>query len=294
MARSVFLGLDATADTTRLPSPALWRGFPSRNDIAEGKVDGIYDGDDFVAPGDEDGNDTGGYERYIDTGNTIRTVASNTTAVATGLRGGVLRMSTDATDNDGPVIQRTSANGAGLFLLGNTAGATWPFCFECRIKKSSITNNQAAFFAGLAQVAAAADNGLLDDDAGDIVNSISAIGFRVKQDAGSELDFAYQDSGQTAPTETIANIQAMVAATWIKVGFRYDPQQVAAEKISIYVNNVRQSTYITTALIDATEFPENDAMCVTFGVKNGEATAVDFDIDWWHAMQVYDDSYYAR
>lgn len=277
---------NTTSDTTRLPSPAIWNDCPWL-DIEAGTRDGLKWFDDFVTQDDEDGSDAG-YMRYIDTGNTIRNLATNTTALATGARGGVLRLSADASDNDGPIIQHQTANGAGYALIGNTSGAAWKLWFEARIRKSSITDNQAAFFCGLAQVGTAANDGLLDDNAGDIVDSISAIGFRVKHDNGEELDFAYQDGGQTSPTEVIANIAAMVADTWVKVGFVYDPSESADRRIKIFLNNQMQNTFVTNTNIDAATFPENDALAFVFGLKTGEATAVTADIDWWRFCQIYD------
>ncbi len=281
----VLMGLNLTTDTSRTPSPAVWGNCPW-DDIQKGLLSGIAIGDEFVNADDEDGVDTN-YLRYIDTSNTIRILVPDTTALATGSRGGVLRLATDATDNDSPIIQYQHANGTAPFLIGNTAGAAWPLWFECRIRKSSITDNQAAFFVGLAQVGAAANDGLLEDNTGDLVNSISAIGFRALHDNGEELDFVYQDGGQTAPTEVMANITSMVASTWIKLGFVYNPAAEASKKIKIFVNNREQSTYITTTNIDATTFPENDAMTFVFGLKNGEGTATTADIDWWRCAQSY-------
>ena len=275
-----------TTVTNRLPSPAIWNSCPWL-DIIAGNRDGLIDGDDFVSADNEDGSDNS-YLRYIDTGNTIRILATNTTALATGVRGGVLRLDLDASDNDGPVIQRQTANGAGQVLIGNTSGAAWKLFFEARVRKSLITDNGVAFAVGLAQVGRAADDGLLDDNAGDIVDSISFIGFRNKHDNGEELDFVYQDGGQTAPTETIANIAAMVADTWVKVGFVYDPAEVAEKKIKIFLNNAEQGTYVTTTNIDAATFPENDVLSFVFGAKNGTAAVSTADIDWWRLCQLYD------
>ena len=278
--------LSTSADTSRLLSPALWNNCPIL-DMLLHKRDGVFVYEEWLTQDDEDGADAG-WMRYIDTGNTIRQVATNTTALATGLRGGVLRLSADASDNDAPIIQYQTANGAAPFIIGNTAGAAWPFWLEARIKKSSITDNQAAFFVGLAQAGTAADDGLLADNTGDLVDSISAIGWRVLQDNGEELDFVYQDGGQTSPTETIANATAMVAATWIKLGFFYNPLAPSTQKISMFINNQVQSTYITTTNIDASTFPENDAMTPVIGLKTGEATAVTLDCDWIAFSQVYD------
>src|SRR5690242_12129373 len=91
-----------TSDTSRKPSPAIWATCPLL-EIDEGIRDGIVDYDDFQFLATEDGNDdaVGGYQKYIDTGNTIRLAATTTT-----LPGGVVQLATDATDNDSPVIHR--------------------------------------------------------------------------------------------------------------------------------------------------------------------------------------------
>src|ERR1043166_5037370 len=107
--RDVGFRNDRTADLSRKRSLALWRQCPIM-DILSGSVDGLFDGDDFAYATDEGDNDIGGYMRYIDTGNTIRTLAVDTTAAATGSRGGVLRLLNDGTDNDSPTIQRGTTN----------------------------------------------------------------------------------------------------------------------------------------------------------------------------------------
>lgn len=292
--RNVLIGT-GSADTSRLRSPMLWKLCPSKADFDNHNVDGIFDGDDFQVTTDEDENDIGGYERYIDTSNTIRPLAVDTTALATGSRGGVLRISTDASDNDGPAIQRGSANNVGNYLIGNTAGAAWPMWFEARVRKSSVTDNQAAIFVGLAEANSAADDGILVDDTGALVAERALFGFRVKHDNGEELDFAYggTDAGDV-DTEVLANMASLTAGTWFKVGFFYNPFAAAANKITLFYNGVPQSTYITTTNIDASTFPENTAMMPAFCVKNGEATAVTFDIDWWYIAQVYDDNFRAK
>lgn len=273
------------SDTSREPSPSIWSDCPW-DSLEKGVRSGVYVWEDFTSQDNEDGNDNA-YERYIDTSDTIRNLVVDTTALATGSRGGVLRLLTAATDNNAPVIQYQTANGTAPFLIGNTDGAAWKLWFETRIRKSTIADNGLAFAVGLAQVNCAADNGLLADDTGDIVDSISFIGFRNLHDNGEELDFVYQDGAQTAPTETIANGATLVASTWIKLGFVYDPFAPSTQKIRIYINNREQSTYVTTTNIDAATFPENDALTFVFGVKNGTAAAASGDIDWWKIAQVY-------
>ena len=283
---------DLSADTDRNNSPGMWADCPLL-ELAIGSRSGIRIRDDFLVNAAEDGADTDGYQRYIDTSNTIRNLVVDVTALATGSRGGVLRLATDATDNDGPTIQQQNANGGAQILIGNTAGAAWKLYFEARIRKT-IADDGSALFVGLAQLGTPADNGLLADDTGDLVDSISAIGWRVKHVNGgttgqnAKLDFVYQDAAQTVPVVTLASAATMVASTWIKVGFVYDPNAIAAEKIRLYINGQEQSSYVTTANIDAATFPENDAMSFVFGAKNGSATAMDVDIDWYDIVQLYD------
>lgn len=279
-----------TTDTTRNFSPAIWGNCPV-NLIRDGVLRGYVDGDDFLPPGviSEDAVDDL-YQKYIDTSNTIRLAANSTTAY-----GGILELVTDATDNDAPVIQRHGANAGstaiGPYIIGNSAGAAFRLWFEARINKSSIADNVCAFACGLAQVGRAADNGLLEDDTGDIVDSISFIGWRNLNDNGEELDFVYQDGGQTAPVEVMANAATLVADTYIKLGFVFDPFATASQQIKLFINNVEQSTYVTTTNIDATTFPENDALAFVFGTKNGTAGASTGRIDWWRCVQLFEQNY---
>jgi len=281
-----------TSDATHLRSPAIWGDCPIL-DIFTGVRSGVYWFDDFLTSGDEDGADSE-YERYIDTSDTIRNLIVDTTAEATGSRGGVLRLAHAATDNNGPVIQLQTATGAVPFMISTTSGANWKTYFEARIRTSSVVDDVNAFAIGLAEVDRAADNGLLEDDTGDIVDSKSFLGFRVKHRNGGTagqnalLDIVYQDGAQTAPTVVIASAATLVAATWIKVGFLYNPFEVAEKRIKLFINNQEQSTYITAANIAAATFPLGDAMSLVASVKAGTGTAGTFDIDYWGICQLYD------
>lgn len=281
-----------SADTTRDYSPNIWWDC-QLDAMQKGELAGYVDGDDFLPPGmiSEDAVDDL-YQKYIDTGNTIRLVAASTTVV-----GGQLALITDATDNDAPVIQRHGANAAtgaiGPFLIGNTAAATFPLWFEARVKVSSIADDIIAFCCGLASVGCAADNGLQTDNSGDVVDSLSFIGWRTKHvnsgTAGQNalLDFVYQDGGQTAPVVTLASAATLVADTFIKVGFKYTPREDNTTQIKLFLNNIEQSTYVTKANIDATTFPENDPLAFVLGFKNGTAGAATLTIDWWRCAQQF-------
>lgn len=289
-ARAVQIKRNYTTISSRGLSPALWSDcplvYPNRDEL----VDGVVQGDDFHHFQFEDGND-GPYQQYIDTGNTIRLVATSATAY-----GGQLALITDATDNDGPVIQycgAVAAGGHGPFFIGNTAGAAFKLWFEARVKISSIADDIIASFVGLAATGRAADNGVLDDNAGDLVDSVSFIGFHNKHTnsgtAGTNAlcNFSYQDGAQTAPTVALAAAHTYVADAFVNLGFQYDPEAPAAKRIKIFVNNVEQGTYVTNTQIDAATFPENDALAFVYATKNGTAGASTGTIDWWRCAQVY-------
>lgn len=280
-----------TADTSRRRSPAIWASCP-RQEIEEGIRDGYQDGDDFQFMISEDAVDDV-YQKYIDTGNTIRLIAKTTTKY-----GGELAIVTDATDNDGPVIQRHGANAGssaiGPYFIGNTAGAAFPLWFEARVKVASIADNVTAWAVGLGQVGMVADNGLLTDDTGEIVDSVSFIGFRAQHTNGGTtgtnalLDFVYQDAGQTTVQTPVAAAKTLVADTYVKVGFMYIPAEDAAHQIKVYIDNVESGSFVTTTNIDATTFPENDPLAFVIGQKNGSAAAGTVTIDWWYCTQLYE------
>ena len=286
-----------TADTSRRKSDAIWGTCPLQ-EIEEGIRDGQRDGDDFKYLQSEDGNDdaSDGYQKYIDTGNTIRLAATSTT-----LYGGNVQLATDATDNDAPVIHRYGSNNAGSslispFFIGATSGAIFPLWFEARLKIASISDDVTAWFCGLGMASTAstfaADNGLLEDDTGDVVDSKSVIGFRVKHKNGGTsgqnalLDFVYQDSAQTAPVVVQAGIATLANDTFFKVGFVYTPWDDANHQIKLYYNNIEQGTYVTSTNIAAATFPSNDQMNFVCGQKNGSANAGTLTLDWWQCVQL--------
>jgi len=265
-------------NTDRFPSMAIWASFPMMEHLQrKGRFQEFFE--DFTlttlletaAVDDEQL-----FASYIDTGNTIQ-------PLPTEKNRGVLRLATDATDNDGPVITMCGNVGANL-MISDTAGDDKKLWFEARWKKSSITDNQCAMFIGLTEEARAVDNGLLTDDAG-ILADIDHIGFNVAHDNGEELNWAYTKAGQV-DTEVIAAMDSLVADTYVKTGFVYDPARDTANRIAAYLNNVEQSTYVTGTNIAAATFPDAEEMCFSAGSKNGEATATNFDIDWIGFAQV--------
>lgn len=273
---------DSNRDPDRHCSPAIWSDFPLQN-MLEDPTTYLHWFDDFhnipVLTTASGAINRYPYMSYIDTGNTITTLATVKTR-------GVLRLATDATDNDGPVINMQGNDGVQVMLDDNTTADRKKLWFESRWSKSSITDNQAAMFIGFAEEARAVDNGVLADNDGTYPD-IDIIGYRVLQDNGEELDFAFRKNGQTAVeisagmvTTSNADAAGLAVDTFIKTGFVYDPREVTSKRIRLLINNIEDSDYTTATQMAAATFPDGEELCFTAGVKNGEATAVNFDLDW--------------
>lgn len=201
-------------------------------------------------------------------------------------RTGVLEVAGNDADNDASIIQ-LGGTASVQMVISDAAGEARKFWFEARIKKASIADNALAFAVGFAEEnKAAANDDVLVDDTGEI-KTIDFLGFRTKHDNGEELDFVY---GKAAtPTEVIANIKAMVANTWIKIGFKYDPAAPTGRRIKIYHDGVVQGTFVTGTDIADSAFPDAEEMAFIWATKNGDVGNVEHktQIDWVRFAQEY-------
>ncbi len=283
----LFTGHNA-ANTTGL-SPRLWNRVTGSIMSAAGDKRLVLAGDDFMCPKAADTYtdvySEMAYTSYIDTGGTLLGLADEP--------GGVLALAMDDTDNDEIWLEA----GDGTIQLGqisDTAGSDYLTAFECRIKFSSITNGVCSFFAGLATPGTGAANALVDDT-GAIKATTSFLGFRNLLD-GDNIQCIYQavaDSAAVINKSTVhdaaGDTYAVVADTYVKLGFIYDPSAVTAKRITWYVDNVEQSTYVTGTQIATATFPDAEALTFLFGYKNTIGTTpstTEGAIDWWAWAQV--------
>lgn len=257
------------------PSPDLWHDCPVL-ELLEDPGKGLYGFDDFSRmPTLTSGSgalDSGlyGYDAYTDEG---------AIAGPAGLQGAGLLISANDADNDEAHIQ---ASGGGL-VISDTASVARKLWFECRLKKASVTDNALAFFVGLCQVPLATN--MLVDNTGAMVASKSYLGFRVLQDNGEELDIIYGDSAGSVQ-EWAAAITSMVADTYIKLGFKYDPDH-PTRKIRFWLDGVEYKTdYIDAADIAAATFPDGDVLAPTLLTKVGTAAESKLYMPWWRWAQL--------
>tara|TARA_R110002020_G_scaffold115503_1_gene265484 strand:- start:37 stop:867 length:831 start_codon:yes stop_codon:yes gene_type:complete len=258
----------------RLLSSRIWGRLPIKNwSVGLG---GRYFFDDFMNhPAHISAQSIGNYASYIDTGVTLKQAAGEAT--------GALEIAGNDADNDEGSIS-TGGNSGGMVAID--ASGTGRIAFECRFKKSTIGDNSIAFFLGLAEEGLAAQNTLVDDTG--VLASKDFIGFRNRHDDsdstagdGAELDFVWRKAGQA--TQEHANIHTLVADTYVKMGFLYDPgNHPDDKKIKIYVDNgEEESVYVTQTQLDAATFPDDEELCLLFATKTGAAATVTAHLDWW-------------
>jgi hypothetical protein len=262
------------------PSPGIWdRVVRSRFGAAGGKLVGDdFDYFQIQTAGKYHGEMP--YTGYIDTSNTIA-------QLATGGNLGVVSLLTDATDNDEVWLSPGSATSV-LGSINHASGTRGLVAFEARFRVGSVADDVTAIFLGLGEEGLAAADTKADNTG--VLADKDYIGFNsVHTNSGTagtnaKLNFVYNEASGSGPITKIATVQTMVAATFYKVGFVYDPNAVPAKRISVYVDGVEQSTYVTDAAITtSTDFPDGEELNPLFGMKNGSGAIGSLDLDWFYA-----------
>lgn len=254
-----------TSDTGAGPSRGLWQNCPWDQILLDPGV-GYAFFDDFLNFGQHiSAQNTQQYASYIDTGVTIKQLA---TAV-----GGVIEVAGNDADNDEGSIT-TGGNTAGFLKVASTSGR--PLWFETRVKKASIADNALAFFVGLSEEALAAADTLVDNT-GEIADK-DVIGFQTLHADGDAVLGIYRKQGQTKGTVTGATA-AMVADTWIKLGLYFD----GLTTLTYFIDGLAVGEVTD---IDATTFPDGEELALLWATKVGAAAESKTQMDWWRAAQL--------
>lgn len=274
-------------ESLNAPSPKIFGDLSKCiHDEIMGKCMVVWD--QFASVGEISGGTAGigvgQYSAFVNTGVTI-TGNENVADIGTGSTGalGVLEIANNDADNDQGFIH--FGGGAGQFRIDNSAGNTGKLMFEARFQTESIANDGVAIFLGLGTGPLA--DAMLADDTGEFVATGGFIGFHRLNDDGDKMDIVYQAASQAKQT-LVANALTLVANTWYTVGFVYDPNEVDAKKIKFYIDGVEQSTYVTTALIDAATFPEGEALGPMLLTKTGTAAEASVWLDFIACVQYAD------
>jgi len=259
------------ADTSRNKS-GFWGKIPL-DSIINGLVDGVYFEDDFSCFPLAVTNTTGNISKYQ-----YFTSAASPVAIADAAEfGGALTFGADGADEAASLQSATSA-----FKINRSNGV---LVFEARIKASTITAGKNDFFLGLAVPQAL--SATVPIDASDLLADTNICGFirsgGTGYSDGASVDFVYKADGVTRVIQSAA-VATLVAATYIKLGFVFDPNTYL---LTTYVDGLAAGTAKTIPTALGTDFPNDIALAPLFAVQNQTGTSPGNNtIDWWAGAQL--------
>lgn len=252
---------------TRGPSPTVFANMDLERAVVSGQYGyGIFN--DFM-------NSTGGITTFLDTGVTARLLGTAGTS-----DGGVIRILHDTTANDEGHFGITDGFGA-PFNFSSTAPRA--LAFEARFRVSSVANTTLPFFVGLGAPGLVA-TGQMDDTTGELADK-DFIGFQTLVAAGATMLTSYKKNGQTKQAPS-GNNTTIVADTWYKVGFRFDPGADNAKRLVFFRDGVALPTEVTATDFTAVTFPDDVPLCPVVLTQNDGGAANHISVDW---IAVYQD-----
>lgn len=185
-----------------------------------------------------------------------------------------------ATDNSEASISAGGNIQAAFTVDTATAANNRLLGFECSVAKTSIGDDISAFLAGIGYLTstnlALAES--LVDDTGRLISTANFIGFENYHVNGGTagqnalVNTILQKASQTKVTIKAA-AKTLVASTFVKLGFVYDPGASSDKKITFYLDGVEQTDYVTSTQIAAATFPLSTPLNFYFGMKTGSAAA---------------------
>jgi len=276
------------ANTTGL-SPRLWGRVTGHMMASDGDKRLFLVGDDFAAIHHAgtmtDLHSEMPYVLYADD------TSNHSATGATDEKGGVLQLAIDASAGANEEIGIEAGDGTGQLLqISDTAADAHLTAFECRVKwnhitDAALTNGNIVSAIGLLGPGSN-DGDVLTDTSGIPTAANHGIGFHVPLDDGDTVNFFYEAASQTR-VDAISDIAALTNDTFVKLGFIYDPDADASKRISVYVDNVLQSTYVTATQIATATFPDAETLTFCAAMKSiAGSDNTEMSLDWWACAQL--------
>ena len=211
-------------------------------------------------------------------GHLYQMLGDNTPVKVVDTLDGRLAVTTGGTDND----QSMMAGTVDLAHISDAAGEKQKLWFEARWKLNTITD--VGIFVGLAAEADVAVN-FLADNTGDLVATADAIGFHVLTATPTAVGTTYQ-KGSATKQAVETGVHTLVADTYVKTGFIYDPSRDDDNQITFFVNGAPQTTKVTATNIATATFPDSVNLTLMATAKTGEGTTKTVTMDWWRVAQI--------
>jgi hypothetical protein len=188
------------------------------------------------------------------------------------LVGGVANIASGAVDENETYFQLGSATHE-PFLI--TDSSNKPLYFSTRVSPQNAT--EMGFFVGLAEAGAITGGNFMADATAILANAKDLIGFLIKPDAPTKIDFVWQKGGQAV--QEIDSVATIDGSTYYKLEFWFD----GSSTIRVYVDGVLNGTTVTTS---GATFPTGEELSPVMGCKSTTAFARSFNIDWIKVVQV--------
>lgn len=200
---------------------------------------------------------------------------------------GLVQLTLDGNaDNDEAVLQWGRGLGAPFKLAGSD------LVFEARFSISAITAAKWDIGLGLGQVDMGTTDLFFVDTASALADK-NFLGLIHLSGEGAAFDGAYKADGQTyqdGATKTKLNaLHTAVAATYVKLGFRY---RAYPKKLEFFVNGVMPGgnvspARLTASELDAVTFPDDVFLAPIIGAKDQAGdTGLALKLDWWGCAQM--------
>lgn len=272
--------------STRHFSPKLWKGFQAPRSMNPM-------GSSYNSPS---GNPAFGFFDDFHTFNATTLVGPYANLLGTGCTAALIADTATVKGALALAVDGNAANDEAVLKWGGTATAPFKFAdndlaFECRLSVSSITAAKWSYAVGLGQADMITTDLLHVDSTGALANK-AFVGFQHLVAEGAAIDAAYKAVGQTyqngATKTKLDSLHTAVAATYVKLGFRYRSNPRTLE---FYVNGSIPGGNISPARLTATEldaatFPDDVFMAPIIGIKDiAGDTALTINIDWWACAQ---------
>jgi hypothetical protein len=263
-------------------SGELWRKMPIDAIFAGNRSVGIGFFDDFLRKAETSLYD--GYFTLVTGTGTVGRIASDwdpTSAATKATSGlGLLQLFGTADDDEAIVAYGNAIDAP--FHLGRK-----DLAMEARFRCTTIEADDIGFFVGLGELGAEATTKCIDaSDA--IDNTYDLIGFQHLKAEGAAVDGMYQVGGQTkvdgAVNTNLDTLATLVAATFVKVGFRYFAQ---TGTVHWFVDGVEDTAArLKVSGLDSGTFPDDNFMTPLAVVATPAAADESIVLDWWACAQM--------
>jgi hypothetical protein len=196
--------------------------------------------------------------------------ASSTIAPDAALGGGLTLGLTDIDQATSITTKQTP------FQITSGAGSLW---FEARVKTSTVTTAEQAFFVGLMD--ATPQTATVPLTATGAIADINCVGFHKPEANTTALDTSYKAKTVTA-VEVNSDVGTLAADTYIKLGFKFDTTN---NVLSFYINGELQAAGKTIPNNTGTDFPADVTLAPVFAILAATADDESFTIDWFKCVQ---------